>query len=313
MKQVVITQDQWVHDGTALAFFLPPSIGRGRMTVMACQSGLRVLISDYMLNEPACMAFSYAPVDYYGFGFCLSGSISNHLSAFAEGFPILPGQSVFLHAPEHDRMVETVGTNRVCKVNIIVSPGMFQETALFRKLPHYLRDVAPPCRIPDTITPAMQRALLDMFECPYQGITRNFFLEAKAMELVAYKLEQLFYKDGLSPGWSQSVIRDEDIDRMREVAKIITSRLNLPPSLSELAKSAGICRSKLHKCFKQVYGMTPFDFARAKRLEQAERLLRRGDVNITQTAFQLGYSSPSHFAKAFKQYFGYPPLQCRKK
>lgn len=313
MKQFVIPQDQWIHADNALTFALPPSIGLGRMNVMEFQSGLRVLLSDYKLNEPTCMEFSYAPVGYYGFGFCLSGNISNHLSAFAEGFPIIPGQSVFLHAPEHDRMEETVGTNRVCKVNIIINPNMLQETALFRKLPHYLKDFAPPCRIPDTITPAMQRALLDIFECPYQGITRNCFLEAKTMELVAYKLEQLFYENGLPPRWSQSVMKDEDIDRMREVAKTITSHLNCSPNLSELAKSAGICRSKLHKCFKQVYGMTPFDFARVKRLEQAERLLRQGEANITQVAFQLGYSSPSHFAKAFKQYFGYPPLRCRKK
>ncbi|PIE48222.1 MAG: AraC family transcriptional regulator, partial [Gammaproteobacteria bacterium] len=80
---------------------------------------------------------------------------------------------------------------------------------------------------------------------------------------------------------------------------------------SELAANAGVCRSKLHKCFKQVYGLTPFDYARDKRLEKAKQMLRQGE-NVTQTAFQLGYSSPSHFAKAFKEHFGYLPLYCKK-
>lgn len=311
MKQFAITQDQWVHTSGAVEIFLPSSLGQGKMRMMELCPGLQLLVSDYKLNETTCMEYVDSPGGC-GFGFCLSGIISSHSAVFTQDFPICSGQSAFYHSPQTYKGKEIVETKRVRKVNIMLSPERLHESASFREFPRYLNNLlSRPCRIASTITPAMTQVLQAILECPYQGLARHFFLEGKVMELIAYKLEQLFYENGISPEWIDSGAGDDDIDRMHKAARIISCRLDNPPGLSELAASVGVCRGKLHRCFKQVYGVTPFDYTRVKRLETAKRLLRRGE-SVTETAFRLGYSSPSHFTKAFKQHFGCLPLQWRK-
>jgi AraC-like DNA-binding protein len=90
----------------------------------------------------------------------------------------------------------------------------------------------------------------------------------------------------------------------------MTRDLETPPGLPELARQVGMCQSRLCRCFKEVYGMTPFDYLRNKRIEKAEQLLRRGELNVTQVALSVGYASISHFTKAFKQQTGMLPSQC---
>jgi AraC-like DNA-binding protein len=68
-----------------------------------------------------------------------------------------------------------------------------------------------------------------------------------------------------------------------------------------------MCRSKLFRCFRMVYGMTPFEYLRNRRLETAMDLLMDGRMNVAQAAYAVGFSCPSYFTKAFKKYFGHLP------
>ena len=80
-----------------------------------------------------------------------------------------------------------------------------------------------------------------------------------------------------------------------------------PSDLVGLARMAGLSRSKLHHNFRAVYGATPFDYLRDRRLEKARISLDEGDMGVTEVAYSVGYSSLSHFAGVFKQYFGMSP------
>ncbi len=103
---------------------------------------------------------------------------------------------------------------------------------------------------------------------------------------------------GLSPADRKAVAR---------VAERVTADLTMPPSLEDLAALAGMTHVRLNRCFKQAYGDTVFAWLRAYRLDVAARLLRAGDVTVTEVAFQCGFSSSSHLAAAFRQAFGCAP------
>jgi AraC-like DNA-binding protein len=62
----------------------------------------------------------------------------------------------------------------------------------------------------------------------------------------------------------------------------------------------------------QIYGTTPFDYLRDRRLEKAKIFLDEGNMDVTEVAYTVGYSSLSHFAKVFRQYFGTPPSNYRR-
>lgn len=80
-------------------------------------------------------------------------------------------------------------------------------------------------------------------------------------------------------------------------------------TVEQMASDAGLSRSQLHRKMKELTGVAPSDFLRTLRLQQAARLLREGDVNVTQVAYAVGFNSLNTFTKAFKQHFGQSPTE----
>lgn len=286
---------------------LARGMGRGSVRMLDLDSGIRLSISDYKLNKSTMMTYGDFPA-VLGFGFCLSGHISSRPEGFGADI-IRAGQSAVFHLATGS-MEETVGTDPVLRLNIMLAPERCQEIfgSASDQLPLSLEKLfSSPGRSFAQLTPAMHNAILQILDCPFQGLTRDLFLKGKVLELMALKLDAM---DAAMPLCSQGKrLKDEDIDRTRCAAQLLTRDMENPPGVSELGRQVGICQSKLHKCFREVYGMTPFDYLRHKRLEKAERLLRHGKLNVTEAAGAVGYSSLSHFSKAFKQFTGYLPGQ----
>nr|WP_319492841.1 AraC family transcriptional regulator [uncultured Desulfobacter sp.] len=149
-----------------------------------------------------------------------------------------------------------------------------------------------------------QSVLHQMHACPHQGVVRQIFLESKAMELVAYTLEQAF--DTALPG---SPIRADERDRIMAARDMLVSRLKFPPSLTDLARQAGMSHTRLTRGFKKVFGCTVFAYLRQERLAYAKMLLSENRLTITEAAFEAGFCSSSHFAQAFGKQFGISPSQ----
>lgn len=312
MKKLQITPDNQTQCVNESEMTLPLDMGRGGVKKLIFNTGIRLSISNYKLHSDTLFEYSSFPA-VFGFGFCLSGDIYSQPADFKDAGNICSGQSA-LFCFNSDKMSETVGTRQVVRFDIIFEPNRLQD--LFGEYPEKIfpdlhRITHSPRRIFDTLTPAMRSTIIQILDCPYQGLTRKFFLESKVLELVAYKLDQLSGEKNRFEG--RSGLKDEDVDKTKYASQLMTRDLENPPSFSELGRQVGMCRSKLHQCFREVYGMTPFDYLRYKRLETAERLLRQGELNVTQTAYAVGYSSLSHFAKAFQQHIGYLPGQYQKK
>jgi len=87
------------------------------------------------------------------------------------------------------------------------------------------------------------------------------------------------------------VARDSDAVE-RAIAMIEAA--DAPPSLDRLAEAVGYSPFHFHHLFKRATGVTPADYARAKRAGQMERSLDR-EERITDAIYDAGYSGPSRF------------------
>lgn len=306
MNRIQFTPDDQAHGAFESEYTMPLDIGRGSVKKFAFDTGIQLSISNYKLYSDIMIEYDYQP-PVFGFGFCLSGDISNQPEDFKDSGMIKSGQSALFHF-NSNRMRETIGTKQVVRFDVIFEPEKIKSTfgedpeKAFPTLPRLFNEQH---RVFDILTPAMRNSVLKILDCPYQGVSRNFFLESKVLELVSYKLDQL---DGRKEKYrGRSGLKDEDIDKTKHASQLLTKDLENPPSFTELGRQVGMCRSKLHSCFRELYGITPFDFLRLKRIEMAQRLLRQGELNVTQTAYAVGYSSLSHFSKAFQQQTGYLP------
>jgi len=84
-------------------------------------------------------------------------------------------------------------------------------------------------------------------------------------------------------------------------------------SLATLASEAGLSRFHFCRAFKESTGLTPHAWLRQHRLEQAMNMLRDTDASIVSVAAELGYTSQTAFAAAFKKLAGETPSDWRRR
>ena len=309
-----VTDDLLKRKPREISLKIPEALGMGSVREINLHSGIRLGILDYESREPVMQFEGNAPV--FGFAFCLSGTIKSKVSCLKDSFVIKNGKSGFFHFPEVSGFKEEV-KGHILRVLVQMEPELFRSLMEddFGHIPPVLRKFADgaevkPCRVADIITPSMQTALHQILSCPYHGLTRQLFLEGKAMELIAYKLEQ--FESDPAKTKIHPVLKSDDVERIHYARDLLIRDIENPPNLVELARSVGLSRSKLHYDFRVVYGTTPFDYLRNRRLEKAKISLDKGNMDVTEVAYSVGYSSPSHFTKVFKQYFGMPPSNYRR-
>jgi len=75
------------------------------------------------------------------------------------------------------------------------------------------------------------------------------------------------------------------------------------------AKDMFVSRSQLHRKLLAITGQAPGEFVRAFRLRKSASLILEQRLSITQIALEVGFNSPSHFTKAFRQQFNCPPTE----
>jgi signal transduction histidine kinase/DNA-binding response OmpR family regulator/streptogramin lyase len=97
---------------------------------------------------------------------------------------------------------------------------------------------------------------------------------------------------------------------MDRIMKCVNQNLSNPDfNVEKLTVDVGISRAQLHRKMKEITGISTGEFIRNLRMEQAARLIVKGDVNITQVAYAVGFNNQTHFSTAFKKHFGVTPKE----
>jgi DNA-binding response OmpR family regulator/nitrogen-specific signal transduction histidine kinase len=80
-------------------------------------------------------------------------------------------------------------------------------------------------------------------------------------------------------------------------------------SIHELASHLGLGRNRFQKELKEITGLTPVEFVRSYRLNEAQNMLKDRSKNISEVAYAVGFSNLSYFTRSFKQEFGMLPSE----
>lgn len=87
----------------------------------------------------------------------------------------------------------------------------------------------------------------------------------------------------------------------------IRDRFDQALRVDELARVAGMSAPSFHRHFRAVTNMSPLQFQKRIRLQEARRLLLSQNANAASVAFDVGYESPSQFSREYRRLFGAPP------
>lgn len=80
-------------------------------------------------------------------------------------------------------------------------------------------------------------------------------------------------------------------------------------SMDELAAQANMSTSTFHHHFRSITALSPLQYQKQLRLQEARRLMLAERMDAANAAFQVGYESPSQFNREYSRMFGAPPLR----
>jgi AraC-like DNA-binding protein len=89
----------------------------------------------------------------------------------------------------------------------------------------------------------------------------------------------------------------------------IRSNFAEPLHIEAVAQKAHMSASTFHRHFKAVTAMSPLQYQKQIRLQEARRLLLAGQADAASVGFAVGYESPSQFSREYARMFGQPPLR----
>jgi AraC-like DNA-binding protein len=100
--------------------------------------------------------------------------------------------------------------------------------------------------------------------------------------------------------------------RTQQVARAIgwiKENFRAPFSIEALAAHAQMSPSTLHASFKAVTAMSPLQYQKQLRLQEARRLILSQSLDAAVAGHEVGYDSPSQFSREYKRLFGAPPAR----
>jgi AraC-like DNA-binding protein len=157
--------------------------------------------------------------------------------------------------------------------------------------------------LPRPITHDQRKVAGSLLEPPVPKAAQALWYQSKALELMSHFL--FTAKDPELFCMRHKRLAHERVERAKD---LLARHLAEPPSLEALGQDVGCSPFHLSRIFSREVGLTIPQFLRKLRMEKAAELLRTGRYNVTEAATEVGYSSLSHFSKAFCETIGCCPV-----
>ncbi|WP_237387139.1 helix-turn-helix transcriptional regulator [Xenorhabdus sp. Sc-CR9] len=213
---------------------------------------------------------------------------------------INPGTMIFFYSPKITRGMNLFGSGAWHILDIRFSlneiksqelPSFNKLTAGFEKNASY-NDVLMMAR---PIYPPFMQIVNQIEECQLNGSVRKIYLKAKSLEILACVAAQIY-------DYQYNAINGLQRRAVYNAIKIINSDYHYPWTIKTLSKAVGLNERKLKEGFRAVVFRTFHQYLENVRMTTAEDLLKKG-MSVIEVAVAVGYSSPSHFSKRFRQHY----------
>lgn len=104
-------------------------------------------------------------------------------------------------------------------------------------------------------------------------------------------------------------ISDGRLAQINRAIGWIRRNFAVPFRMETVCAEAGMSASSLHQHFRSVTAMSPLQYQKRIRLQEARRLILAEGKDAAQAGFTVGYDSPSQFSREYARLFGAPPIR----
>jgi AraC-like DNA-binding protein len=120
-------------------------------------------------------------------------------------------------------------------------------------------------------------------------------------------------RNGQGARLRQMALQDSQTQRVAKAIRLLRDNFARSIRVESIAKDVHMSVSSLHHQFKAVTAMSPLQYQKQLRLQEARRLMIFGDVDVAIAAHRVGYESASQFSREYSRFFGAPPLRDRRR
>jgi AraC-like DNA-binding protein len=103
------------------------------------------------------------------------------------------------------------------------------------------------------------------------------------------------------------MLLDSQGHRISKVIEILRKKFNEPLRIKDLADEVHLSESALFQAFKAVTAMSPLQYQKKLRLNEARRIMLHEGIEAATASYKVGYESPSQFSREYSRLFGAPP------
>jgi AraC-like DNA-binding protein len=105
----------------------------------------------------------------------------------------------------------------------------------------------------------------------------------------------------------QVAAADAPAQRIARAIRWLKDHFAEPLRIETLARQVRMSPSALHLHFKAVTALSPLQYQKRLRLQEARRLMMGEGLDAAEAAYRVGYESPSQFSREYRRLFGAPP------
>jgi AraC-like DNA-binding protein len=286
---------------------IPEKFGKGYCAGFVFNEHLRMLISNYELNEDLVVKNPDINASKRMIFFKFQNIFPKtkiHLSE--KPLNTIPSVLIATSRMNTDDVI-SIHTNTAV-INIEVDEnylkGLFDLSGKSPVLQSLLQNTQP-LLFEQMIYPSLQKIVDEIVTEPVDETFELFFLRIKAEELICRLLIELEKRDEKH----LYALNIHDIQNIYKVKGQMLEHPENPPVIKELAVSANMSPSKLKRLFKQIFGNSIFSYYQEFRMNEAARLLKEEKLSVSDVGYQLGFTNLSHFSRVFKEHIGMKPKQ----
>jgi len=157
--------------------------------------------------------------------------------------------------------------------------------------------------INEQLSEDMRNVIGELQVPPAAAGLQQLFYHTRVLQLVYLLMEQLNKRAFLPNRNSDPIL----IARIFNARTLLMRDLSSPPTITSLAREVLLSESQLKQSFREMFGVSIYQYFQRARLEKARTLLAEKDRTVKEVAYELGFTNTGHFSRLFERTFHVKP------
>jgi len=289
--------------------------GNGRASSLDVGSEILYSEYDFELAESFNFQLECVTQKRLYFIYCMEGDISYSLTgANGQREQVEEFQTVILGCSNNDLRIFISKEKRVrfsiIRVEYIEEENEYSKDVLSLNKSLFEQfssnDAGTPFSFHCTFNLNIKDQLMQIQKVSQNGVVRRLLIKSFVYYTLALEILQ-HQSDKKNEQSGSNWMSKNELMRIKNAIDAITEKPGEAYSIPKLSREYGISNVKLQEGFKLLVGMTATTYIKKVRLELAEKLIKEGNMNISEVVYSIGFTSRSYFSKIFKKRYNCSP------